>query len=82
MEGRRVRSGVEVQVTYDSVKHVISFPYIFIQTSKYFVAAFATQNHFDAHRFDFSAQEIHRGASSDCRYIVGLKMVDNFGYRV
>ena len=40
------------------------------------VAAFAAEDHLDAHGFDFAAEEEHRGGGADGGYIVGLEVED------
>jgi hypothetical protein len=48
-------------------------------TSKYLVTSLSAQNHLHTHGFDFTTQEIHRGACSNGGNVVGLEMVDDFG---
>ena len=44
-------------------------------TSKYLVAALATQDHLDAHGLDLAAEEIHRRACSHGGHVIGFQMV-------
>jgi hypothetical protein len=51
-------------------------------TAQNLVAAFAAEDHLDAHRLDLSAKEVHRRACAYRRHVVRLEVVDNLGDRV
>lgn len=53
-----------------------------MQTSKDLVAAFPTEDHFDTHRLDLAAEQVHRRARPDRGHVKGLEMVNDIGYRI